>query len=56
MKITDVRLLRHERPFPARVGAPVSRLDLLTIATDEGIEGHTFIGAPGEDLASCVVR
>jgi L-alanine-DL-glutamate epimerase-like enolase superfamily enzyme len=56
MKITDVRLLRHERPFPARMGPPLSRLDLLTIATDEGVEGHTFTGAPGEDLASRLVR
>ena len=52
----DVRLLAHERPFPAPVGPPLSRLDLLTIATDEGIEGHTFAGAPGEDVAGPLHR
>jgi L-alanine-DL-glutamate epimerase-like enolase superfamily enzyme len=38
------------------MGPPLSRLDLLTIATDEGIEGHTFAGAPGEDVAGPIVR
>ena len=56
MKITDVRLLAHERPFPAPLGPPLSRLDLLTITTDEGIEGHTFAGAPGEDIAGPLIR
>jgi L-alanine-DL-glutamate epimerase-like enolase superfamily enzyme len=56
MKITDVRVLRHERPLAAAVGPPVQRLDLLTISTDEGVEGHTFLGGPGEDLAEAVLR
>ena len=51
MKITDVRVLVHERPFPAPVGPPTTTLTLLTIRTDDGIEGHTFAGGPGEDVA-----
>jgi len=56
VKITDVRVLRHERPLATAVGPPVQRLDLLTLATDEGLEGHTFLGGPGEDLAEAVLR
>jgi L-alanine-DL-glutamate epimerase-like enolase superfamily enzyme len=56
MKITDLRVLRHEAPFPAVVGPPATRFDLLTIGTDEGIEGHTFAGAPGEDIGELLVR
>ncbi|MBO4258128.1 enolase C-terminal domain-like protein [Streptomyces griseorubiginosus] len=56
MKITDLRILRHQQPNPSDVGPPVLPLDLMTISTDEGIEGHTFVGAPGEDIAELLVR
>jgi len=56
MKITDLRILRHQRANPLDVGPPVQKLDLMTIATDEGIEGHTFVSAPGEDIADLLVR
>jgi L-alanine-DL-glutamate epimerase-like enolase superfamily enzyme len=56
MKITDLRILRHQRPNPSGLGPPVQPLDLMTISTDEGIEGHTFVGAPGEDIAEILVR
>lgn len=56
MKITDLRVLRHEAPFPGELGPPAVRLDLLTIRTDDGVEGHTFAGAPGEDIGELLVR
>ncbi|MEI4271171.1 enolase C-terminal domain-like protein [Klenkia sp. LSe6-5] len=59
MKITDLRVLLHERTMPAVVGPPTTTLALLTVDTDEGISGHTFLGAPGEDvvaLGSTLVR
>jgi L-alanine-DL-glutamate epimerase-like enolase superfamily enzyme len=55
VKITDVRVLLHECRFRAPVGPPSVHLALLTIRTDDGIEGHTFVGAPGEDVATVVV-
>jgi L-alanine-DL-glutamate epimerase-like enolase superfamily enzyme len=56
MRITDVRILRHQQPTPVEWGPPVRPLDLMTISTDEGIEGHTFVGAPGEDIAHTLIR
>ncbi|GAA4351887.1 enolase C-terminal domain-like protein [Angustibacter luteus] len=55
MKIIDISILRHQQPFPAAVGPEHVTLDLLTIATDEGIQGHTFAGGPGEDIASVLL-
>lgn len=56
MKITELRVLQHEAPFPGELGPPSARLDLLTISTDEGVEGHTFAGAPGEEIGEVLVR
>jgi len=55
VKITDLRITRHERPSPLPGGPPVARLDLMTITTDEGPRGCTFVGAPGEDVAPVIV-
>src|SRR3954467_316453 len=56
MKITDLRISRHLREFPAEIGPPESPLDLITISTDEGLEGHTFVSAPGEDITPALLR
>ena len=50
VKITDVRVLAHERRLPLGVGPPTTRLDVVTIATDEGIDGHVFVSGPGVDV------
>jgi L-alanine-DL-glutamate epimerase-like enolase superfamily enzyme len=55
VKITDLRIVRHERESPYDPGPRVARLDLMTISTDEGVDGQTFVGAPGEDLAETIV-
>lgn len=56
MRISDLRVRRHQRAFPAELGPPSAPLDLMTITTDEGIEGHTFLGAPGDDIAGTILR
>lgn len=52
MRITDVRVLIHQRAtlltlpgYPASIEQAV-----LTIATDEGLEGHTFLSPPQPDV------
>ena len=50
MKITDVRVLTHERPMPPGLPMPPLRLNVVTIATDEGIDGHVFASGPGVDV------
>ncbi len=47
MTITDACILRHRRSAESPAGLPNTRLDLLTISTDEGSKGHTFVSAPG---------
>jgi L-alanine-DL-glutamate epimerase-like enolase superfamily enzyme len=56
VKVTDLRVVVHERRMTAELTAPVQRLGVLTIATDEGIEGHTFIGGPGPDIAGTLAN
>ena len=51
MKITDLRSLVHERKMPVGFGPPTMRLGVVTIATDEGIDGHVMISGPGVDIA-----
>jgi L-alanine-DL-glutamate epimerase-like enolase superfamily enzyme len=51
MKITDLRILVHERRMPAGFGPLTMRLGLVTLATDEGIDGHVMISPPGVDIA-----
>ena len=50
MKITDVRVLEHERVMPPGMGPPTARINVVTIATDEGIDGHVFVTGPGADV------
>ena len=50
MKITDVRVLEHERAMPPGMGPATTRLNVVTIATEEGIEGHVFVSGPGVDV------
>jgi L-alanine-DL-glutamate epimerase-like enolase superfamily enzyme len=51
VKITDIRILVHERTMPAGFGPPTMPLGVVTIATDEGIDGHVMISPPGVDIA-----
>ncbi len=56
MQITDVRILIHERQLPAGVfPMPTMPIGVLTISTDEGIEGHAFISPPGADVAGQLI-
>ena len=50
MEITDVRVLEHERVMPPGMGPPTARVNVVTIATDEGIDGHVFVTGPGVDV------
>lgn len=52
MRITDVRVLVHRRELPLTLpGYPASvEQAVLTIATDEGLEGHTFLSPPQPDV------
>ncbi|OBJ01021.1 enolase C-terminal domain-like protein [Mycobacterium sp. 1465703.0] len=50
MKIVDVRVLMHQRPMRARLAPPTFPLGVLSIVTDEGVEGHTFFGLPEHDI------
>lgn len=56
MKITDVRVLMHERPPLGVLGLEVMPIGVLSIRTDAGLEGHNFFGAPGEDIATILVK
>jgi L-alanine-DL-glutamate epimerase-like enolase superfamily enzyme len=51
MKITDLRILVHERRMPAGLGPATMHLGVVTIATDEGIDGNVMISPPGVDIA-----
>jgi len=57
MRIVDLRVIVHEREartlFPGDV--PTVENAVLTITTDEGIEGHTFISPPQPDVAQQLV-
>ena len=55
MKITDVRVLEHERVMPPGMGPPTARINVVTIATDEGIDGHVFVTGPGVDVTPQLV-
>ena len=50
MRITDVRVLEHERVMPPGMGPPTARINVVTIATDDGIDGHVFVTGPGVDV------
>src|SRR3954447_14227208 len=51
MRITDVRIVLHDRRSDtlAVFGVKDGRLPMgvLTIHTDEGVQGHTFLSLPG---------
>jgi L-alanine-DL-glutamate epimerase-like enolase superfamily enzyme len=55
MKITDLRIVVHERRTPAGTGRPSMPLGVMTISTDEGIDGHVFVSAPGPDVSQQLV-
>ena len=56
MKITDVGVVVHERTLPAGVFArPTMPVGVVTISTDEGVDGHVFISPPGVDVAPQLV-
>ena len=44
MKITDVTLVMRSRSLPNPLGPPTLELGVLSIVTDEGIVGETFVG------------
>lgn len=56
MKITAVKLVIHQRPFPLADAAPagfgrIQRIGVLSIETDEGVCGQTLISGPGGEAA-----
>jgi L-alanine-DL-glutamate epimerase-like enolase superfamily enzyme len=55
MKITDLTILVHERRMPVGFGPPTLTLGIVTISTDEGIDGHVMISGPGVDVAPQLV-
>ncbi len=56
MKITELRVLIHERQLPAGVfPMPTMPIGVLTISTDEGVEGHAFLSPPGADVAGQLI-
>jgi L-alanine-DL-glutamate epimerase-like enolase superfamily enzyme len=55
VQITDLRIVVHERTMPAGTGRPTMPLGVMTISTDEGIEGHVFVAAPGPDVTGQLV-
>lgn len=55
MQITDLRIVVHERTVPAGTGRPTMPLGVMTISTDEGIDGHVFVAAPGPDVTRQLV-
>lgn len=50
MKITDLRIVVHEKKMPAGTGRPTMPLGVMTISTDEGVEGHVFVTSMGPDV------
>ena len=36
--------------MPPGMGPPTARINVVTIATDEGIDGHVFVTGPGVDV------
>ena len=50
MKITDVRLISHDRPKVDRPGPSPLPLSVLVVSTDEGVDGYNFVGAPFPDV------
>jgi L-alanine-DL-glutamate epimerase-like enolase superfamily enzyme len=55
MKITDLRIVIHERKSPTGTGLPSMPLGVMTISTDEGIDGSVFVSAPGPDVTRQLV-
>jgi L-alanine-DL-glutamate epimerase-like enolase superfamily enzyme len=55
VKITDLRIVIHERRAPTGAGLPPMPLGVMTISTDEGIDGHVFVSAPGPDVTRQLV-
>ena len=56
MKITDLRVLIHERELPPGVfPRPIMPIGVVTISTDEGIDGHVFVSPPGMDVVPQLV-
>lgn len=57
MRITDLRVLVHERENLLRFpdGPALIEQAVLTVATDEGIEGYTFLSPPQPDVTRQLV-
>ena len=55
MRITDLRIVVHERRMPSGTGPATMPLGVMTISTDEGIEGHVFLSGPGADVTQQLV-
>ena len=36
--------------MPPGMGPPTARINVVTITTDEGIDGHVFVTGPGVDV------
>lgn len=57
-RIADVSILVHEREtllsIPSR--AQVVEQAVLTITTDEGVQGHTFMGLPQPDVTTQLIK
>ncbi len=57
MRITDLRVIVHERATPRGVfPRPTMPIGVVTISTDEGIDGHVFLSPPGVDVAPQLVN
>ena len=57
MRITDMRVLIHEREtlLVFRGDPTTAQQAVLTIETDEGIEGHNFLSRPQADVTSQLI-
>ncbi|HWI74333.1 MAG TPA: enolase C-terminal domain-like protein [Baekduia sp.] len=57
MKIRDVSVLLHERTWTHPFASPTGRMTtgVLTIETDEGLGGHTFVAGPGGDCGQQII-
>lgn len=52
MHIEEVIVRVVEHKWKATIGPPTLRTIMLTIRTNEAVEGHTFLGNPGSDAVS----
>ncbi|BCF83308.1 mandelate racemase [Rhodococcus qingshengii] len=58
MRIADISILIHHRETMLTIPQQSRRIEqaVLTITTDDGIAGHTFMGGPQADVTTMIVR